>query len=182
MREPPELRVYDPPLPELRPPEALQSPPPNPSRLIFRARLTTPQLNKPMGNAITMPTPNSARLHRLHPTSAMNSPQPSINVNSLRGPDQRLGPHANHAKPTQPAPAPPMPMANMARSCQREDRLLIETDAPYLAPEPYRGKTNSPAYVPHVAARLAELRGVSVERIAEASTTNFNHLFSKACA
>ena len=63
-----------------------------------------------------------------------------------------------------------------------EDRLLIETDSPYLAPVPYRGKTNSPAYVPHVAARLAELRGVSVERIAEASTTNFNHLFSKACA
>jgi len=63
-----------------------------------------------------------------------------------------------------------------------EDRLLIETDSPYLAPVPYRGKTNSPAYVPHVAARLAELRGVSVERIAEASTINFNHLFSKACA
>jgi TatD DNase family protein len=63
-----------------------------------------------------------------------------------------------------------------------EDRLLIETDAPYLAPVPHRGKTNSPAYVPHVAARLAELRGVSIERIAQASTTNFNHLFPKACA
>ncbi|MFT3776803.1 MAG: TatD family hydrolase [Ottowia sp.] len=60
-----------------------------------------------------------------------------------------------------------------------EDRLLIETDSPYLAPVPYRGKTNSPAYVPHVAARIAELRGVPVERVAEFTSANFTRLFSR---
>ena len=60
------------------------------------------------------------------------------------------------------------------------DRLLIETDSPYLAPVPYRGKTNTPAYVPYVAARIAELRGVSVEHIAALTSTNFNRLFSRA--
>ena len=63
-----------------------------------------------------------------------------------------------------------------------EDRMLIETDSPYLAPVPYRGKTNSPAYVPHVAARLAELRGTTVARIAATTSHNFNQLFPKACA
>ena len=63
-----------------------------------------------------------------------------------------------------------------------EDRLLIETDSPYLAPVPFRGKTNTPALVPHVAARLAELRGVSVQRIAEASSANFTRLFSRVAA
>jgi len=58
-----------------------------------------------------------------------------------------------------------------------EDRLLIETDSPYLAPAPYRGKINSPAYVPHVAARIAELRGVPVERVAECTNANFTRLF-----
>lgn len=57
------------------------------------------------------------------------------------------------------------------------DRCLIETDSPYLAPVPFRGKTNTPALVPHVAARLAELRGTSIEIIAEATSANFERLF-----
>ncbi len=60
-----------------------------------------------------------------------------------------------------------------------EDRLLIETDSPYLAPVPYRGKTNSPAYVPHVAARIAELRGVPVAQVAEFTSDNFTRLFPR---
>lgn len=60
-----------------------------------------------------------------------------------------------------------------------EDRLLIETDSPYLAPVPYRGKLNSPAYVPYVAARIAELRGVPVERVAEFTSANFTTLFPR---
>ena len=60
-----------------------------------------------------------------------------------------------------------------------DDRLLIETDAPYLAPVPYRGKVNTPAYVPHVAARLAELRGTMVERIGEITSANFTRLFPR---
>ena len=63
-----------------------------------------------------------------------------------------------------------------------EDRLLIETDSPYLAPVPFRGKINTPAYVPHVAARVAELRGVSVEQIAQATSDNFTRLFPKVVA
>jgi len=63
-----------------------------------------------------------------------------------------------------------------------DDRLLIETDSPYLAPVPFRGKTNTPALVPHVAARLAELRGVAVERIAALTSANFERLFAKAVA
>jgi TatD DNase family protein len=58
------------------------------------------------------------------------------------------------------------------------DRLLIETDSPYLAPVPYRGKTNSPAYVPHVARQIAELRGVPVEEVAATTSANFERLFS----
>ncbi len=58
------------------------------------------------------------------------------------------------------------------------DRMLIETDSPYLAPVPYRGKVNSPAYVPYVAACIAELRGLPVDRIAEATSANFEQLFS----
>ncbi len=57
------------------------------------------------------------------------------------------------------------------------DRLLVETDAPYLTPVPYRGKTNSPAYTYYVAEKLAEVRGESIESIAEATTNNFNRLF-----
>jgi TatD DNase family protein len=58
-----------------------------------------------------------------------------------------------------------------------DDRLLIETDAPYLAPVPYRGKTNEPAYVRFVAARLAELRGQSPVRISDMTTDNYFNLF-----
>jgi len=57
------------------------------------------------------------------------------------------------------------------------ERLLIETDSPYLAPVPLRGKTNSPAYVPHVATVLAEVKGVSVEALAAATTANTRRLF-----
>lgn len=57
------------------------------------------------------------------------------------------------------------------------DRILIETDAPYLAPVPKRGKTNKPAYVKHVAEFLAELRGDTVENIAAVTSQNFNKLF-----
>lgn len=60
------------------------------------------------------------------------------------------------------------------------DRLLVETDAPYLAPVPYRGTTNEPAYVRHVAERLAELRQISFERLAEQTTNNFFTLFRHA--
>ena len=58
------------------------------------------------------------------------------------------------------------------------ERLLIETDAPYLAPVPHRGRRNEPSFVPHVAARLAELHGVAVEHVAEQTSTNFFRLFS----
>ena len=57
------------------------------------------------------------------------------------------------------------------------DRLLIETDSPYLAPVPYRGKTNNPSYVPYVAKQLASLRGSSIEDIGRATSTNFSRLF-----
>ncbi|MFN4103967.1 MAG: TatD family hydrolase [Tepidimonas sp.] len=60
------------------------------------------------------------------------------------------------------------------------DRCLIETDSPYLAPVPHRGKTNTPAYVPHVAAQLAELKGLSVDAVAEATSANFDRLFTRA--
>ncbi|MCU0773910.1 MAG: TatD family hydrolase [Ideonella sp.] len=57
------------------------------------------------------------------------------------------------------------------------DRLLIETDSPYLAPVPHRGKVNSPAWVVHVARQVAELRGLPVESVAEATSRNFERLF-----
>lgn len=60
------------------------------------------------------------------------------------------------------------------------DRLLIETDSPYLAPVPYRGKTNNPSYVPWVARQLAELRKLPLEAVAEATSHNFDHLFMAA--
>jgi TatD DNase family protein len=61
-----------------------------------------------------------------------------------------------------------------------EDRFLVETDAPYLAPVPMRGKRNEPAFVAHTAARVAELRGVPVEALAEATTATFFRLFRRA--
>ncbi len=57
------------------------------------------------------------------------------------------------------------------------DRLLIETDSPYLAPVPYRGKTNNPSYVPHVAMQIAALRQLPVEQIADVTSRNFERLF-----
>lgn len=57
------------------------------------------------------------------------------------------------------------------------DRILIETDAPYLAPVPYRGQENQPAYVRNVAQFLAQLKGVDIEEIARATTQNFCDLF-----
>lgn len=59
------------------------------------------------------------------------------------------------------------------------DRLLIETDSPYLAPTPHRGKTNEPAFVVHVAEEIARLREMPVEAVAEATTRNFRRLFLK---
>ena len=59
------------------------------------------------------------------------------------------------------------------------ERCLIETDSPYLAPVPYRGKTNSPAYVPHVALQLASIKGLPVETVASATSDNFERLFAR---
>lgn len=60
------------------------------------------------------------------------------------------------------------------------DRLLVETDSPYLAPMPFRGKTNQPAYVRHVAQAIADARGESLATVAEATTCNFFRLFKDA--
>lgn len=57
------------------------------------------------------------------------------------------------------------------------DRLLVETDAPYLAPVPHRGKLNHPALVLHVAEEVARLRGIGLEQLTQATTTNFQRLF-----
>jgi len=57
-----------------------------------------------------------------------------------------------------------------------QDRILVETDSPYLAPVPYRGRSNEPAYVVHVAAQVAELRGLAPERLAEITTSNLEAL------
>lgn len=62
------------------------------------------------------------------------------------------------------------------------DRLLIETDSPYLAPVPFRGRTNNPSYVPFVAQQLATLRQCSVDEIAETTSRNFTQLFSGVIA
>ena len=58
------------------------------------------------------------------------------------------------------------------------DRILIETDSPYLAPAPHRGKTNNPSYVPFVAKQIADIKGLTVEAVAEATSHNFDQLFS----
>ncbi|MBZ6076971.1 TatD family hydrolase [Microvirga puerhi] len=62
------------------------------------------------------------------------------------------------------------------------DRLLVETDAPYLAPVPHRGKTNEPSYVSHTARVLADVVGVTESEIAEITTANFYRLFTKAAS
>jgi TatD DNase family protein len=59
------------------------------------------------------------------------------------------------------------------------DRCLIETDSPYLAPVPYRGKTNNPSYVPFVAKQIAELKGCDIETIAQRTSDNFDRLFTR---
>lgn len=59
------------------------------------------------------------------------------------------------------------------------DRYLVETDAPYLAPVPHRGKTNEPSYVRHTAERLAEIRGIGIDELAAETTRNFGRLFAK---
>lgn len=60
------------------------------------------------------------------------------------------------------------------------DRLLVETDAPYLAPGPHRGKRNEPAFVVQTAAALAEIKGISREAMAAQTTDNFYRLYHKA--
>ena len=60
------------------------------------------------------------------------------------------------------------------------DRLLIETDAPYLAPVPMRGKVNEPAFTRYTAEKVAEIKGLSIEEVAHATTDNFFTLFSEA--
>ena len=62
------------------------------------------------------------------------------------------------------------------------DRLLVETDSPYLAPVPFRGKRCEPAYVVHTAAKLAEVRGLGIAALAELTTGNFHRLFTRARA
>lgn len=75
------------------------------------------------------------------------------------------------------------PKSNEIREIARdlpEDRLLVETDAPYLAPVPHRGKRNEPAWVADTARVLAEVRGLTPEALAALTTKNFRHLFRKA--
>lgn len=62
------------------------------------------------------------------------------------------------------------------------DRLLIETDSPYLAPVPYRGKTNNPSYVPLVAQQIASVRGMALEDVAQVTSRNFDALFTGVLA
>lgn len=59
------------------------------------------------------------------------------------------------------------------------DSIVLETDAPYLAPVPYRGKRNEPAYLSYVVARLADVKGVSVEEVAAVTTANAEKLFGR---
>jgi TatD DNase family protein len=77
------------------------------------------------------------------------------------------------------------PRSNELREIARDiplDRLLVETDAPYLAPVPFRGKRNEPGYVAHTAKLLAGLRGMTPEALADLTTANFRRLFPKtAC-
>lgn len=73
--------------------------------------------------------------------------------------------------------------ATMLKEVARQlplDRILVETDSPYLAPIPYRGKTNQPSYVKHVAEEIARLRNISLEEVEVATTHNFFELFNMA--
>jgi TatD DNase family protein len=75
------------------------------------------------------------------------------------------------------------PKSNELREIARDlpaERLLVETDAPYLAPVPFRGKRNEPAYVAHTARVLAEARGLEPQTLADLTTENFHRLFRKA--
>ncbi len=77
------------------------------------------------------------------------------------------------------------PRSNELREIARDvpaERLLVETDAPYLAPVPFRGKRNEPGHVAHTAKVLAEVRGMSPEALGDLTTTNFRRLFSKTGA
>ena len=77
----------------------------------------------------------------------------------------------------------PFPKSSELREIARDlpaDRLLVETDAPYLAPVPFRGKRNEPAYVAHTAKVLAEIRNLEPEALAQLTTANFRRLFRKA--
>ena len=60
-----------------------------------------------------------------------------------------------------------------------QDKMLVETDSPYLAPVPFRGKSNQPAYVVNVAEKIAELRDISLDEVAEITTKNYFNLFGK---
>ena len=60
-----------------------------------------------------------------------------------------------------------------------DDRYLVETDAPYLAPIPHRGQSNEPSFVRHTAEKLADIRGISLEQLGAETTANFGRLFSK---
>jgi TatD DNase family protein len=77
------------------------------------------------------------------------------------------------------------PKSEEVRAIARDlpaDRLLVETDAPYLAPVPLRGKRCEPAYTAHTAKVLAEVRGWEMARVAEVTTMNFHRLFRRAAA
>lgn len=58
------------------------------------------------------------------------------------------------------------------------ERLLVETDAPYLAPVPFRGKQNEPAFIPYTLQTLAEIKGIAIDKMAEVTSENFKHLFN----
>jgi TatD DNase family protein len=71
------------------------------------------------------------------------------------------------------------PKADAVRQAARvapSDRILVETDCPYLAPVPHRGKRNEPAFIVETARRLADVRGCTVEDVAEGTTQNFRRL------
>ncbi|MBE0594245.1 MAG: TatD family hydrolase, partial [Gemmatimonadales bacterium] len=72
-------------------------------------------------------------------------------------------------------------LADVVAQCPA-DRLLLETDAPYLAPVPHRGKRNEPAYVRHVAQRIADIRGVTVREVTAQTTANASRCFGSRVA